>query len=217
MAYSHKRTYYGVKSINGFFDVREIRLPEDVSRVPEFDFILQDTQTESEQRGIGLESYVNGSIEVMTEFDKAAIINGWKLNRITVHGRWPKLNMADRLGETYTVEKDGFAQDDYNFNKPAYIHDLLVIGRDFTKEYLSSKQRRFFSGLKGYVPNTDNNISPSELASLLEKLKSYSNDYQEILTFLEEESAPLEMINQLNSAYADLINKYFKFGIEFNK
>ena len=217
MAYSHKRTYYGVKSINGFFDVREVRLPEDVSRVPEFDFILQDTQTESEQRGIGLESYVNGSIEVMTEFDKAAIINGWKLNRITVHGRWPKLNMADRLGETYTVEKDGFAQDDYNFNKPAYIHDLLVIGRDFTKEYLSAKHRRFFSGLKGYVPNTDDNISLSELTSLLEKLNSYSNDYQEILTFLKEESAPLEMINQLNSAYADLINKYFKFGIEFNK
>lgn len=215
MAYSHKRTYYGVKSINGFFDVREIRLPEDVSRVPEFDFILQDTQTESEQRGIGLESYVNGSIEVMTEFDKAAIINGWKLNRITMHGRWPKLNMADRFGETYIVEKDGFGQDDYNFNKPVYIHDLLVIGRDFTKEYLSVKHRRFFSGLTGYVPNTDNNISPSELTSLLEKLKSYSNDYQELFSFLKEESAPQEMTDQLNSAYDEVIKKYFKFGIKY--
>lgn len=215
MAYSHKRTYYGVRSINGFFDVREIRLPEDVSRVPEFDFVLQDTQTESEKRGVGLESYVNGSIEVMTEFDKPAIINSWKLNFITVHGRWPKLNMTDRYGETFIVEKDGFGQDDYNFNKPAYIHDLLVIGLEFTKKYLSAKQRRFFSGLKGYVPNTDNNISPSELTSLLEKLKAYTNDYQEILSFLKEESAPHEMIDQINSAYNDMIKKYFKFGIKY--
>ena len=53
MEYSHKRTYYGVKSINGFYDVKEIRLPEDATKVSEFDFILQDTQTESEQRGLG--------------------------------------------------------------------------------------------------------------------------------------------------------------------
>ena len=165
MAYSHKRTYYGVKSINGFYDVKEIRLPEDASRASEFDFVLQDTQTESEQRGLGRESYVNGHIEVMTEFDMPALINGWKLNFIVVHGRWPKLNMTDMFGETYIVEKDGFGQDDYNYNKAAYIHDLLVIGRDFTKKYLSVKHRKFFSGLQGYVPNIDNEISASELVS----------------------------------------------------
>ena len=46
-----KRSYFGVKSINGFFDVKEIRLPEDVSRVSEFDFILQDTQDRKDERG----------------------------------------------------------------------------------------------------------------------------------------------------------------------
>lgn len=213
MAYFHKRTYYGVKSINGFYDVKEIRLPEDASRASEFDFVLQDTQTESEQRGLGRESYVNGHIEVMTEFDMPALINGWKLNFIVVHGRWPKLNMTDKFGETSIVEKDGFGQDDYNYNKPAYIHDLLVVGRDFTKKYLSAKHREFFSGLQGYVPNIDNEISASELVSLMEKIKSYVNDYQDILSFLKEESAPQEMIDLLHSEYNKVNSKYFKFGI----
>ena len=213
MEYSHKRTYYGVKSINGFYDVKEIRLPEDVSRVSEFDFILQDTQTESEQRGLGQESYVNGQIEVMTEFDKPALINGWKLNFIVVHGRWPKLNMTDKFGETSIVEKDGFGQEDYNYNKPAYIHDLLVVGRDFTKKYLSAKHKKFFSGLQGYVPNVDNEISVSQLVPLMEKIQNYANDYQDILSFLKEESAPQEMIDQLYSEYNKVNSKYFKFGI----
>jgi hypothetical protein len=217
MEYSHKRTYYGVKSINGFYDVKEIRLPEDVSRVSEFDFILQDTQTESEQRGLGQESYVNGQIEVMTEFDKPALINGWKLNFIVVHGRWPKLNMTDKFGETSIVEKDGFGQEDYNYNKPAYIHDLLVVGRDFTKKYLSAKHKKFFSGLQGYVPNVDNEISVSQLVPLMEKIQNYAIDYQDILSFLKEESAPQEMIDQLNSAYNNVISKYFKFGIKFDE
>ena len=217
MAYSHKRTYYGVKSINGFYDVNEIRLPEDATKVSEFDFILQDTQTESEQRGLGQESYVNGHIEVMTEFDKPALINGWKLNFIVMHGRWPKLNMTDKYGETYIVEKDGFGQDDYNYNKTAYIHDLLVVGRDFTKKYLSAKHRRFFSGLQGYVPSADNGISASELVSLMEKIKSYTNDYQELFSLLKEESAPQDMIDQLYSEYNKVISDYFRFGIKTTK
>ncbi len=211
-----QRLYFGVKSIIGFNDVKEIRLPEDATKVSEFDFVLQDTQTESEQRGLGQESYVNGHIEVMTEFDKPALINGWKLNFIVVHGRWPKLNMTDKYGETYIVEKDGFGQDDYNYNKPAYIHDLLVVGRDFTKKYLSAKHRRFFSGLQGYVPNVDNGISTSELVPLIEKIKSYINDYQEIQSLLEGESAPQEMTDQLYTEYNKVITKYFRFGIKNN-
>lgn len=121
--------------------------------------------------------------------------------------------MTDKFGETSIVEKDNFGQDDYNYNKPAYIHDLLVVGRDFTKKYLSAKHKKFFSGLQGYVPNVDNGISVSQLVPLMEKIQNYANDYQDILSFLKEESAPQEMIVQLYSEYNKVNSKYFKFGI----
>jgi len=206
------RYYFGVKSINGFFDVKEIRLPEDASRVSEFDFILQDTQDRKDERG-----YVHGSIKVMTEFNKSAIINGWKLTDIIIYGRWPKLSLYDKFGKFYQYARDGFGQNDYDENKPRYIHDILVEALDFTKKYLFAKHRQLFSEFQYNLPNYDNRISISQLSSLIEKLKNYTNDYQEIISLLKKEDAAQEMIDQLNSAYNNAITKYFQFGITFDK
>lgn len=207
-----KRFYFGVKSINGFFDVKEIRLPEDVSRVSEFDFILQDTQRPKDEKG-----YYSGSIKVMTEFNKSAIINGWKLTGIIIYGRWPKLSLYDKFGEYYQYARDGFGQNDYDENKPRYIHDILVEALDFTKKYLFAKHRQLFSEFQYNLPNYDNRISISQLSSLIEKLKNYTNDYQEIISLLKKEDATQEMIDQLYSAYNNAITKYFQFGITFDK
>ena len=207
-----KRTYFGIKSINGFFDVKEIRLPEDVSRVSEFDFILQDTQRPKDERG-----YVHGEIIVMTEFNKPAIINGWNLKDISIYGYWPKLNMFDKSGKFYQFARDGFGQDDYDKNKPLYIKDILVEGLSFTKKYISAKHRKFFSDLPYILPNNDNRITISQLSSLMEQIKNYTNDYQEIISLLKKEDAAQEMIDQLNSAYNNAITKYFQFGITFDK
>ena len=80
-----KRLYFGVKSINGFFDVKEIRLPEEVSRVSEFDFILEDVQHDDFSDPMrGIYNKAQGSIRVMTDFDNknVPLNNGWKLLRI---------------------------------------------------------------------------------------------------------------------------------------
>ena len=206
-----KRSYFGVKSINGFYDVKEIRLPEDASRVSEFDFILEDTQRETRQSES--KGYVSGSIKVMTEFNKPAIINGWKLTGIIIYGRWPKLSLYDKFGKFYQYARDGFGQNDYDDNKPRYIHDILVEALDFTNKYLFAKHRQLYSNFQYNLPNYDNGISISQLSSLMEQIKNYTDDYQEIISLLKKEDAPQEMIDQLNSAYNDAITKYFKFGI----
>ena len=210
-----KRSYFGVKSINGFYDVKEIRLPEDVSKVSEFDFILQDTQ--SETRDSDYKGYVHGSIKVMTEFDRPAFINGWKLRGITIYGRWPKLSMFDKYGEYYLYERDGFGQNDYDDNKPRYMQDILIEALEFTKKYLFVKHCKFFSNFQYNFPNYDNGISISQLSSLMEQIKNYTDDYQETISLLKKEEAPQEMIDQLNSAYNNAITKYFQFGITFDK
>jgi hypothetical protein len=51
----------------------------------------------------------------------------------------------------------------------------------------------------------------------MEKIKNYTEDYQEIISLLKKEEAPQEMIDQLNSAYNNTITKYFKFRITFDK
>jgi hypothetical protein len=154
---------------------------------------------------------------VMTEFNKPAIINGWKLRDISIYGRWPKLNMFDKFGKFYQYARDNFGQNDYDDNKPRYIHDILVEALEFTKDYLSAKHRKFFSDFPYILPNNDNRISISQLSSLMEQIKNYTDDYQEIVSLLKKEDAPQEMTDQLNSAYNEAITKFFKFGITFDK
>jgi hypothetical protein len=216
-----KRLYFGVKSINGFFDVKEIRLPEEVSRVSEFDFILEDVQHDDFSDPMrGIYNQAQGSIRVMTDFGNknVPLNNGWKLLRIIIDGISTSWELQDKLGEKYLYHYN-LGDTNYKQNKPIFVRESLNKVRDFTTDYLSAKHHLFISGKSVYFPDTLNPLkrkTPAELLSLIDKIKIFTNNYQDVLSFLKEEKAPQEMIYELNSTYDKKISPYLSHAVTFN-
>ena len=215
-----KRTYFGIKSIKGFYDVKEIRIPEEIeNKVSEFDFILQDTQFEdfvSASNNI----YVHGKVEVMTDFydgdNNAVMMNGWRLLYFSKWGGDYFIGLQDRFGKEKKIKTNGPVNIDYKIEKPIYIHDSLNIARDFTSKYLSFEHYAFMTKSVD-LPDAYRERKPSEITSIANQIIEFTNDYLETYSFLKKESAPQKMINEINSLYDNKINKFFKFGIKFDE
>ena len=216
-----KRTYFGIKSIKGFYDVKEIRIPEEIeNKVSEFDFILQDTQFEdfvSASNNI----YVHGKVEVMTDFydgdNNAVMMNGWRLLYFSKWGGDYFIGLQDRFGKEKKIKTNGPVNIDYKIEKNIYIHDSLNIARDFTKKYISIEHYAFVNAKFDEFSNPNCERTPSQIEYIIIRIHEFTNTYLTIYSFLKKESAPQKMIDELNSLYDNKINRFFRFGIKFDE
>lgn len=198
---TYQERIFGVKLFESFVAVEETTLFEDITK---YDFLLKDMMTSDYN---GNYSY---RVDVMGEIGKEAIINGWKLESISLPGNWYGQNsyfcVTDKLGDSYRPKNPIMKELWYDKQPVNIIRETLLAAMKFCQTHYSVKYSHVTEGF--IVPTDCNDIESIRRFSL--QIEQYIKDYHDMLHFLEENGLN-DYIDNLNKCFCNQINKCYRF------